>query len=391
ELKLNGVRLVVTIGKTVLNGGLVAVRTVDTGPSANLAAGAKVTWTNPRPGCLPEAVVWGDGEGVGLTGGRLPESEAEAKARLIDFLEGGAAAGNDAHLRELVRGAGRALGIPVQAVFTYPAVLGPGTTAVTFTVPPTASGQSRAPTAAQLSAVEAWVKEQMPGDDSIFLSSITLQDAVLALKVSWREGAKAWADLQPWPPIYAGTNAITVTVSLSATAFTLGRASGGYAGVPAPKVGQTLAFYHRSAGVFVRKRILTVTGTGPWAITVDPTANASDTAYQPSVGKRASPWSDSLPLLVPAILAEFDQLGPGEQLENFFDAGQRQRRQPVPQAAWDSRLSNRVINGVQDQPSTLDAQLVDPPPANLPVAPVWGSPGTYSNLFFLRDLAVGAL
>lgn len=390
ELVLQGasLRYRCTRTATYLNGKLVPVQAFDTGPATNLAPGAKLLWSSPRPGCNTDAVVWEDPNGDGLTGGRSEETDEEIHERVIDAGRTPAVAGNDAQIQALVKAAGVALGIPVQRAFTYPAILGPATTGIVFTLRPERPGGSRLPSNDQINQVEAWVKGQLPGDDSLFFG-ILLEDPVdLALNVDWRPQAERWADLVPWPPFYAGTDALVVTAATSATAFSIGRTVGGYVGVPSPVVGQTLAVYDATAKLFRRKRIASVAGVGPWALTCDTTADASDTLYTPVVGQRACPWSESLSLLVAPLLAEFDGFGPGEQVASFFDAGTRQKRQPEPQQTWPSRLGARVINGVQDLPAVNDAQLLDPAPEDLPVLTTVGTPGATSYLRTLRRLAV---
>lgn len=390
ELKVNGTQLRYRCTRTAtfFHGQLVSVQGIDTGPGTNQPPGTRLTWTSPRPGCNAEAVVWADPNGAGLAGGRSQETDEEIQARVIEAKRNPPSAGNDAQIQALVKAAGVALGIPVQQAFTYPAILGPGSTGIVFTVLPDRLGGSRLPTGDQINAIEAWVKEQLPGDDSLFFGSLVASPLDLALRVQWRQGAASWADLVPWPAFYTGVNALVVRTVTSPLACSVGRTVLSYAGVVAPLVGQTLGMFDAEARVFRRKRIATVTGTGPWALTFDSTADASDTMYTPVLGQRVCPWSDSLNLLVAPLLQEFGRFGPGEQVATFFDAGTRQRRQPPPQRQWPSRVGARVINGAQDLVAVADAALVVPEPGALPLITPVGSPGTLSYLRTLRDLAV---
>ncbi len=388
EIKIGNLRYLCTRDAVYQNGALVPVQGFDTGPSTNQPAGTVGRWTAPRPGCGEEATVWEDAEGEGLRGGRSEETDLEIQDRVADINANPPGSGNDAHLQKLVKDAGVALGISVQQCFTYPGILGPGTTGIAFTVLPDKSGGSRIPSPTQIAAIEAWVKQQMPGNDGLFFATVTGSTIDLTLQVQWRQGAISWADVNPWPELYTGSGAIVVQSVTSPTEFVLGR-TGGYVGVRQPVVGQTIAFYDPVSQTFKRKRILNylVFGLGPWTITCDTTNETSDTTYTPVVGQRACPWSESLDLVVPPLLAEFDLFGPGEQVASFFDAGTRQRRQPPPQQSWPSRLGSRVINGVQDQPSVNDAQLIDPAPGSLPLATPVGAAGTLSYLRELRWIA----
>lgn len=389
ELKVNGTQLRYRCTRTAtfLSGQLVPIQGLDTGPSTNQLPGTKLTWTSPRPGCNAEAVVWADPNGAGLVGGRSQETDEEIQARVTEAKRNPPSAGNDAQIQALVKAAGVALGIPVQQAFTYPCILGPATTGIVFTVLPDQPGGSRLPSGDQINAIEAWVKEQLPGDDSLFFGTLTASPLDLALKVEWVKGAASWTDLAPWPAFYVGINAIVVKTITSPLVCSVGRTVGSYVGVTGPQVGQTLGVYDANAKVFRRKRIAAVTGTGPWGLTFDGTAEASDTTYTPVVGQRVCPWSESLNLLVAPLLAEFERFGPGEQVATFFDAGTRQRRQPPPQRLWPSRVGSRVINGVQDLAAVNDASLADPLPEDLPVVTPVGAPGTLSYLRTLRYLA----
>lgn len=384
ELKVTttGLRFACAATATYLDGALVPVAAVDVGPVTNLAPGTVLTWTAPRPGCGSTAVVWEDADGNGLTGGRSEETDEEIVARVISAGADPAASGNAAEYARLVKSTP---GVAVQQAFVYPAILGPGTTGLTFTLAPSAPGGDRIPSVAQLAQVEAWLQNQVPHDDQFFVCTLTSSPVDVAIRVAWQTGVDDWVDVVPWPPYYAGNSAITVTAATSATAFTLGRASGNYSGAVAPLVGQTIAFFDAVGRAFVRKRILSFTGTGPWVIAVEPTNNVSDLTFVPAVGQRAMPWSASLELVVPPILSAFDTLGPGEQVASFFDAGSRQRRFPPPPKTWPASVGARLINGVQDLDNVADASLLEP---TTPLACPVGSPGVTSYLLQFRSLSV---
>lgn len=386
ELKTSaGLRFRCATTATYADGDLVPVAGLDTGPATNLAPGTVLTWTAPRPGCASTATVWETQEGEGLTGGRDEESDAEIVARVIEAGRNPPASGNDAHYQALAKATP---GLAVQQAFTYPAILGPGTVGLVFTLQPAEAGGARLPSASQRAAVEAWLLEQVPHDDQFFVCELEGNDVDVAMRVAWQTGADGWTDAVPWPPYYSGNDAITVTAASSATSFTLGRVSASYGGVAQPAVGKTIAFYDAAAGTFVRKRILSFTGTGPWVVTVEPSNSVSDLAYVPSVGDKAMPFSASLELVLPPVLAYFDTIGPGEQVASFFDAGTRQRRTPLPPKSWPSSVGARLINGVQDLDAVADASL------QLPITPLVcpvGTPGVSSYLHQLGTLAVYAL
>lgn len=380
-----GLRFQVSETGTYADEDVVPVTGLDTGTATNLDPGTVLTWTSPRPGCGSTATVWEDADGSGLSGGRAEETDAEVIARLIEAGRNPPASGNDAQYQALVKATP---GLAVQQGFTYPAILGPGTVGIAFTLQPAIPGGDRIPNAAQMTLVENWLQSQVPHDDQFFVCTLTSEPVDVAMEVQWQEGADDWTDTVPWPPYYSGTSAIKVTAVTSATYFTLGRASGNYSGAQQPIAGQTIAFFDASNRTFSKKRILSFTGTGPWVITVDPTNNVSDLTFTPAVGDRAMPHSPSLELVLDPVLSYFDTLGPGEQVASFFDAGYRQRRTPAPPKSWPSTVGARLINGVQDLAAVADASLQEP---TTPLACPVGTAATESYLHQLRGLAVFAL
>jgi uncharacterized phage protein gp47/JayE len=353
---------------------------IDTGAGTNAAAGKVLTWTSPRPGIGPNATVAADANGEGLTGGRPKESDQELVARIRDRNANPPASGNDAAYQDAIEAMPT---IAVQKGFTVPAIKGPGTIGVTFTLRPATPGASRIPNNAQLAAMEAHLKALFPADDGILMSSLVGVDVDPAMKVSWRTGVSGWRDAIEWPRYYAA-DGIIVQAATTPTSFTLRTASGSYGAVAQPQAGQTIAFYDAAAGAFRRKRIASFAGAGPWVITVDATLGASDEGYLPQVGQRAMPWSDSLDELVAPVVAYFETLGPGEQLASFQDVGLRQRRSPPSPEEWPSVIGTRLLVAVLDADPVQDATLQAPTvPYQTPV----GTPGVLSRLLQLRWLS----
>lgn len=356
----------------------------DVGPQTDLPGGRVIKWTSPRPGCLSTAVIVTQADGVsGLTGGKPIEDDESAKNRATQLRANPPASGNDAEYQATIM---KTPGVAVQQAFTYPTALSNGSMAFVFTVRPASPGLTRIPSGAQVSAVLAYLSSQMPADDNIFAGTITAQPTNVALRVAWAQGAATWVDTAPWPaysPIT--TQAVLVTAVTDALNFTLATANASYAGVAQPSAGQTIALYDRTGQLFRRKRILSVTGTGPWVIACDTSNAASDASYAPIVGQRACPWADSLNTIPPAVIAHFDSLGPGEQFLTFFDPGLRQKRSPAASSIFPAQLTNRLTTPVLALPSIQDAIIAEPA---IPIAPPNGTPGVLSYLLTLGFLAV---
>jgi uncharacterized phage protein gp47/JayE len=376
-----GLRFRCAAAATYSNGQTVPMVGIDTGPSTNIAAGSTLRWVNPPPGLGSTATVQADAFGEGFTGGRLAESNDELRDRIRDARANPPAGGNAAQVRKLIKDAGKRLGIAIQEAFVYPAILGPGTTGFTFTLRPNRPGGSRAPTTLQLSQVLAFLEGELPSDDGLLPCTLIERPIRVNLAVKWAPGAAGWADTVPWPT----SNDEWVVQDdglLSATHFVV------YPSVLStfPQAGQTIAFFNKASGTFVRKRIGVVTpdGFGGYAIDVDTTNNASDTSYRPSVGEPVCPWSDSLDSIVPAIASGFDGIGPGEQAFSF-DEGYRQRRVPLDPVEWPSSVRFKMFAKVDDLEVVGDLVWTSISPYSTP--PI-GSPGVSSSLLTFDRLMV---
>ncbi len=364
-------------------GALVAVSGIDTGPSTNVDAGVVLTWTSPPPGIDASAAVFADSDGNGLTGGRDIETDQQIRDRIRAARANPAASGNDAAYQTAAM---QTPGVGIAGVFTYPAILGPGSSCLLFLLRPASSGASRVPNNAQIGLVRGYVTGQMPKGDSVTYGTVIEQSTDVTMTVVWSTGIAQWTDGVPWPP-YDASGTYDVQAVTSATVFTVEYVGGGTAVVP--QAGQTIALFDRTNLVFVRKRILSVVSHEPviahFDIVVDTTDNVSDTQFTPAVGDLVSPWSDSINTLAPLVASYFDGLGPGEQVATFFDQGYRQRRSPPDPQFWPASLTSKILIPILQLSSISDAEIKSPA---LPAAPTVGTPGVSSNLLVLGKLGI---
>lgn len=390
--KATGLRFQCSATGLYTDGAPVPISGIDTGPATNLPAGittsggqflpTTLTWTSPRPGCNADATVVQQLDGSGLSGGHDAEDDGTYFARLSSILANPPASGNDAEYQATIA---KTPGVAAEQGFTYPAINGSGSMGIAFTIRPTSPGSGRIPNGTQIAAVLAYVQSQMPADDGIFAATLTGVSVDVVLKVSWTPTAPSWADTSPWPAYYSiSGQAIVVQSATDATHFVLKSANSVYTAIAQPVPGQTLAFYDHNAQKFRRKRILTVTGTGPWTIVCDITNGVSDLSYTPAVSQRVGPWSDSLDDLALPVVSYFDTLGPGEQVSVFYGDGVRQKRSPPSPLSFPSVISNRLISPVLDVASVADAELIEP---TVPLACPVGTPGVASNIFQLGNIA----
>lgn len=378
-----GMRYRCTLTGLYADAGEVPVIGIDVGPVSNLDAAKQLVWSNPRPGCNPTCTVTEQSDGSGLTGGRDVESEEEYALRIVDRRQHPKASGNEA---EIIAAIEATPGLSVQKAFVIPAIFGAGTKAFLFTLRPSRAGASRAPNATQITLAEANLRALFPGDDGIFGCSLSESDVTIALEVTWTRRAAGWVDATPWPAYASTIVKVNAGATPTASSFRLTTS----VDTTTPQVGQTIGFWDSTTGTFKRKRILTVTvlvANRSWTIACDMTNGASDATYVPVVGQAASPWSDSLDLLAPPILAYFDGIGPGEQVASFADPGVRQRRIPENPTEWPSEIRNRILDPLFNVNGLSDVALLAP---SVPYVTPTGTPGVLSYLLTLGDLAVFA-
>lgn len=354
----------------------------DVGIVTNLPPGTVMTWNPARPGIADKATVVEQVDGAGLSGGRDLETFDDYRDRWNREKAARAASGNDTEIQEKAE---NTFGVAVEKAFTYPAILSPGTTCIAFTLKPSTSGASRIPNSTQRDAVLANVVGSMPRDEGIFGTTIVAEPVDLVFRVRWDDASPDWADLQPWPVYFAPAGqAVIVQSAADAAHFVLKAFNNSYVGIVNPVAGQTIAVYDLAQATFRRKRILSVTGTGPWTIVADTTNSASDETYIPIAGQRAMPWSDSLQSIVKPLQEYFHTLGPGEQVAVFFDAGVRQRRQPQSPKHYPSVITTKGLENALDIDSIFDVTISEP---TLPRATTVGTPATISNLLEINRVA----
>jgi hypothetical protein len=366
------------------DGQFVPITGVDTGPSTNIAAGVALTWTFPRPGISPTAVVVEQTDGSGLSGGRDAETDDQAITRLAALRAAPPASGNDADYQKAIQ---ETPGVSIQQGFTYAGIRGNGTMGVCFTLRPGTPGANRIPNPTQLGIVNAWLQGRFPADDGILMCSLIGSPVDLVYEVTWAPNAAGWRDVTPWPPYNAASMVVIspdTGISVTSTSF---RITTSVTTVD-PPIGSSIAIYDQTSGVFRIKRILSfsiVAAGATWDIVCDISNNASDTTYVPYRGQAVCPWADSLQAIVTPSTEFFDTIGPGEQIDPIPDPNLRMRRSPRSPAAYANAITNRITSPLFDLPAVNDIQLVAPVvPFHTPV----GAPGVVSQLLELRNITV---
>jgi uncharacterized phage protein gp47/JayE len=347
---------VTSITGTYLNGQQVAVESVDPGIGQNLGVGEILQWTSPGPGCYATVVVFQTTDGEGIIGGRSTESDDEYRERIRDYNANPIGHGNEGDVIALIE-ASRDHGVPVEKGFVYPARLGPGTLSYCFTVKRDNYWESRTPSSAQITAVFDYISGKLPGDFSITPASIGTTDTTVALSLSLDPRYSTWTDFAPWPTYYArAAGMLVIGTVTSVSVFTIVTDNGVYTSVTAPSAGNTIALYDYTLGVFRRKKILTVGGSGPWTITCDMTVGQSDATYLPWTNQAVSPWFDAINSCAEAAGKHMASLGPGEGFakSSLPEDGTRMARQPKPYPGqFNDELTAQIAYDIQSGVSSV--------------------------------------
>lgn len=349
---------------TYYNANKLVVQSVDPGLGQNLTPGEVLQWESPRPGSYATVTVFESPDGTGIAGGRSVESDDEYRERIRDYNSNPVGHGNEGDIAALIEATSEH-GVPVEKAFLYPAIFGPGSLGYTFTVKPDNYWGLRYPTAAQVAAVYNYVISKLPGDFSVTSATLSAHLMYAELSVELDPRLAQWSDNTPWPTYRErGAGQYVVTVADTATSFTIGTDDGNYAGVFGPSIGNTIAVYDSTWGVFRRKKIQGYTGTGPWTITCDTTADQSDTSFSPTVGLAVSPWFDAINECAVAAGAYSSKLGPGEVVAdvNIPEDGTRMRRQPRPyQDQFDNKLTSAFAFKIKAAvPSLATCEFLSP-------------------------------
>jgi len=356
-----------------------AIASISTGAGVNLPIGAVLQFTNPPVGLGSTVTVVGDG----IQGGGPKEDDGTYLARIKSARANPAAAANWAHYAKAVESV---ITVNVEKAFVYPAVAGPGTVGVAFTVKPSTLGGARDPNGAQISVIEAKVMDDdgMPIDDGALFGSIAYHDVSVTLRIQWAGSAPGWVDSAPWPPSAAAVVTVSNAVAITATTFRVTRVGA----VIAPTVGKTIALWNKTTMSMVAKRIVGVVAFGvfSWDLTLDASSPTSDAVYVPANGQRVSPWADSANEISPLVLAYMAKQGPGEQRISLNDPNGREQRHPISPMSWPSVITNRMLDEIFALETIVsDVEVLLP---ILPFPTTIGATGTLSYLHRLSDLSM---
>lgn len=336
-LDRNGKRGEIAGAQTILAGGSLAVRMIDTGFDSDAAAEEKLTFTNPPVNVSVSAIVDADG----LTGGTDDENDERKRQRILNRRRNVPGGGNPGQLIELAESSTGS----VQKAFVYPAILGPSYAKVVVTKSFQLDKSkirdfSRELGDSSLAIIASAVLAELPSgieitvesaQDQLFSCSIglTLPDA--------QDGG--FKDSIPFPALIPADNGrVTATVITSTNEITVSALGA------APVVGNKILWWSPVKKEFLEAQIVSFTGSaGSYALTLDrPLAIADEIV---AIGDYISPAASNSQNYGESFLRECNKLGPGENTSSS-DRLPRAKRRPFITEDWDSGLKSNQLKAM---------------------------------------------
>lgn len=346
-----GLRYRVVAATSATSGDPVAVVGVDLGASTNLSAGEVLTWTTPPFGSGPTATV----AAGGLTSGADADTDERLRQRLLKLLREPQNGGSWAHYRQWAEDASAA----VENAYVYPALQGPGTVHLAYTVEGTsATRYSRTGSAALTLVVASAVVAEQPEFADVTVTTVAHQDLDLALKFLLPEPLSTggpgggWIDgaADRWAIAKTGAGNVdgvpTVTTVTSSTTFVVDT-------YEQPVDGTTVAFFSSTDRRMVTA-VVDGDGTGSagaWTVVLD---RALPTV---SVGDYLMPACEQGDAYAETFQAAVATLAPGEKT-TVADVLPRAYRHPKSTEGFPSAVTTVQLVRLQvDHPEITNAEF----------------------------------
>jgi len=325
----------------ITDGAKIEIRATSTGADTDLAAGAKITWSDSAIGQLKTQATVAAG---GLTGGSDADTDEVLRSRLIDRISFPSAGGNVAFVKEKAEAASSA----VEKAYVYAGLRGSGSCDAAVT----STAADRTLSSANVGTVLSAVVGNMPGGVVDFnVTTVTAEGVDVLLNAKLPSPANAggagngWRDATPWPSGSAtiGADDGYVTAYNSVTTIATVRTTA------TPVVGQHIGIWNPVgesadgvlAGAMNEYEINYVAGgVGAWTIKVTGGFKVSPLhAYVSTGAVYLADYANE-------FLAQMRILGPGEKTANV-DLLPRARRQLGSDVANPSGVTTRILTAVQ--------------------------------------------
>lgn len=291
------------------DGETVPARSIDTGVSTNLEAGATLRWVSPPPFVEQTAQV----ATGGFTGGVDEENIEGLRERLLAYYKSAPGGGNWGQVAQVAENSSTF----VDRAFVYPAVYGGNTMHVACTGRPTATNKSRT---IDQTIVDQVIKPAVLAEFPTFadITVTSTEDYLIDISVSMALPASkrasppgpggGWLDGTPWPPPMPSGLAV-VTAVISSVTFVVQSPS-------QPSVGTRIVYvspldYYTYRGVI---QAFTDVGANLWRVTVDVAFLSNRAASTPiAVGDYIFPDAEHMDVYIKTVLDTFASLGPTEK------------------------------------------------------------------------------
>ncbi len=344
----SGKRYQVLITKNIPLGGsstIVAFVAIDSGSVTNLAAGTELTWVNPPIGSQPTATVL-----TAFSGGFESESDAEYAKRILQRIRNKPGAGNSAQFRLWAQQASTA----VEDAFIHPTAFHYGSTLVVITqkrgtsLGPNARVASIGTLAAVTSFLVPPTSPVVPHHAHVVVAPVNPEPVDLAMQLAMPQGSSGgWTDVDPWPrwssTYEQGVRVTTVTSQLIFRVTTDEDLEGvPLSGIYAPAMAiwdqgksrfETLDV---ASVAFISGDIYEITLNNPPVKTI-------------TLGDCISPKNERALVVAESFEAYFDELGPGEAVDEADIRFARCARFPRPDQEFPMRAGQGVIARLDDQ------------------------------------------
>jgi len=367
----------------VVDGGEVEVIAIDTGSATNLAGGESVTWASPPLNVKSQATV---SIYSPLVGGLDSEKDERKRDRIMNRLQNVPQGGNPGYMIETSLNALAS----VQYAFVYSAIGGPSSQRVVVVrdFDSASNSWSRALTTGALDIVRQAIHAAMPDGMETVVSTVTEENADVALQVtiplatSAGGNGQGWLDAAPWPPLVVADGGrvpigtVTTSSQYTVTANT----------ATAPVAGQThVAWWNPTDKRFETRLVSTVGGASPnWVITLDaPWVDSNGATAQ--VGDYVCPAAVNLAAYGATWLNAMRRMGPGE---GTADANRLPRAARIPDAAdsWFADLGFQQLNTLVNAHAEITNAAYSYSPTTSPTVP--GTVATAPAILVPRRFAV---
>ncbi len=328
---------------------------IDSGSVTNLVAGTELSWVNPPIGSQPTATVLET-----FSGGFESESDAEFAKRITQRIRNKPGAGNNAQFRLWAQQASNA----VEDGFIYATAFHHGSTLVVITQKrgTTIGPAARVASIGTLAAVTAFLvpptSPVVPHGTHVVVAPVVGESVDISMKLAMPMGSSGgWTDGDPWPRWSStypqGVRITTVTSQLIIRVTTDEALDGApLSGANAP----AMALWDQGKSRFETLDVASVAFISGdiWEITLN---NAPTKTMV--IGDAISPKNERAAVVAEAFESYFDELGPGEAVDEDSIRFMRCARFPRPDQEYPMRAGQGVIARLDDRlgGAMADAEL----------------------------------